>query len=312
LEKAQEKLLRKSHLEAAMDSVGLKHVTRDTVDELCLRITTSWPRTLSDLISSSATLTNAISREIPSETGAKQPQDADAPGSQEQKASKRGEAASDAPSNDVVLDGELEAEGAKCSADTLAPRHVSASGSKCRTALNPENYYLLAPNVGKKRKTEADGEGSEEVSVSPHEPTVMATEDAGGSGAHLHSGTSENDDVKVIFKSENVATGQETEEQEKATSGTAATGDGTFSSELLADVLCAALPTKVAMKDLVQVMKAKRIQAFKSVQLSSKADGLYSNIQIAERIAECKPDQVTDAGELLDWLIKVRAVVTCA
>ena len=36
LEKAQEKLLKKSHLEAAMDSVGLKHVTRDIVDDLTL------------------------------------------------------------------------------------------------------------------------------------------------------------------------------------------------------------------------------------------------------------------------------------
>jgi hypothetical protein len=89
-------------------------------------------------------------------------------------------------------------------------------------------------------------------------------------------------------------------------------GDGAFSSELLADVLCAALPTKVAMKDLVQAVKAKRKEAFKSVQLSSKADGLYSIIQIAERIAECKPDQVTDAQGLLSWLVKVRDVVTCA
>ncbi len=103
------------------------------------------------------------------------------------------------------------------------------------------------------------------------------------------------------------------EEQEKAISGTAATGDGAFSSQLLADVLCAALPTKVAMKDLLQAVKAKRKEAFKSVQLSSKADGgTYSNIEIAKRIAECKPDQVTDAEGLLSWLIKVRAVATCA
>ena len=67
------------------------------------------------------------------------------------------------------------------------------------------------------------------------------------------------------------------------------------------------------MKDLVQAVKAKRKEAFKSVQLSSKADGgAYSLTQIAERIAECKPDQVTNAEGLLSWLIKVRAVVTCA
>jgi hypothetical protein len=80
-------------------------VTRDTVDELCLRITTSWPRTR---------------REIPSETGA---------------------------------------------------------------------------NIGKKRK-EADWGGSDEVPiVCSNAPTVTATEDAGGNGAHVLSCTRENDDV---------------------------------------------------------------------------------------------------------------------
>jgi hypothetical protein len=96
-----------------------------------------------------------------------------------------------------------------------------------------------------------------------------------------------------------------------ASSGAAARGEGVFSSQLLADVLFAALPTKVAMRDFVQAVKAKS-EAFKSVQLSSKADGAYSNTQIAERIAECKPDQVTDGEGLLSWLIKVRAVVACA
>ena len=121
------------------------------------------------------------------------------------------------------------------------------------------------------------------------------------------------DSQKKNFENENVATGQKMEEeQEKKISGEAATGDGAFSSQLLADVLCAAFPTKVAMRDLVQAVKAKS-EAFKSVQLSSKADGgAYSNVQIAERIAECNPDQVTNAEGLLSWLIKVRAVVTCA
>ena len=69
LEKAQEKLLKKSHLETAMDSVGLKHVTRDTVDDLCKKITASWPRTR---------------REIkPSQTSAKRLQTADALDTQE-------------------------------------------------------------------------------------------------------------------------------------------------------------------------------------------------------------------------------------
>jgi hypothetical protein len=162
-----------------MDSVGLKHVTRDTVDELCLRITTSWPRTR---------------RGIPSQTGAKRPQD-------------------------------------------------------------------------------GDGAAAASASVSASNKRVLV----------LGAGT--------------------------ASSGAAATGDGAFSSELLADVLCAALHTKIAMKDLVEAVKAKS-EVFKSVQLTSKADGgTYSNIEIAKSIAEFKPDQVTDAEGLLSWLIKVRAVV---
>ena len=84
-----------------------------------------------------------------------------------------------------------------------------------------------------------------------------------------------------------------------------------ISSQLLADVLFSALPIKVVMRDFVQTVKAKN-EAFKSVQLYSKADGSYSNTQIAERIAECKPDQGMDAEGLLSWLIKVRAVVACA
>ena len=96
-----------------------------------------------------------------------------------------------------------------------------------------------------------------------------------------------------------------------ASAGAAARGDGAFSSQLLADVLSEAFSTKRAMRDFVQAVKAKN-EAFKSVQLSSKADGSYSNTQIAERIAECKPDQVTDGEGLLSWLIKVRAVVACA
>ena len=91
LKKAQENKteLKKSHLEDAMDSVGLKHVTRDTVDELCRKITTSWPRTR---------------RGILSETGAKRLPTADAPDTQEQKKSKTEGVVGDAPSNAVGLE----------------------------------------------------------------------------------------------------------------------------------------------------------------------------------------------------------------
>ena len=81
-----------------------------------------------------------------------------------------------------------------------------------------------------------------------------------------------------------------------------------FSSEHLAHVLCAALHTKVAMKVLVRDVKAKG-GAFRMVQQSSQADdGSYTNMQIAETIAKCRPAQVSNASELLSWLVKARHV----
>jgi hypothetical protein len=160
LEKAQEKLLKKSLLEAAMDSVGLKHVTRDTVDHLCNQITTSWPRTR---------------REMPSKKAVKRSQPADAPETQEQKKSKAGEAVDDALSNALVVDGESEAEGqgVESSVADAAPRHMQAKasmssgggGSAATAALSGEREEriknkrkhggeeLLVPNDGKTRKT---------------------------------------------------------------------------------------------------------------------------------------------------------------
>ena len=81
----------------------------------------------------------------------------------------------------------------------------------------------------------------------------------------------------------------------------------TFSSEHLAHVLCAALHTKVAMKALVRDVKAKG-DAFRMVQQSSQAEGSYTNLQIAEAIAKCRPAHVSNASELLSWLVKVRHV----
>ena len=123
-----------------MDSVGLKHVTRDTVDQLCLKITTNWPHS---------------SRVIPSQTGAKRPQIADAPDTQERKTSRRGEAVDDVPSNELVVDGESEAEGAKGSVNTSAPRHMqskvflsSGAGGSALSALSSFSAAISAFSAG--------------------------------------------------------------------------------------------------------------------------------------------------------------------
>jgi hypothetical protein len=92
-EKAQEKLLKKSHLED-----------------------TNWPHN---------------SRVIPSQTGAKRPQIADALDTQERKASRTGEAVDDVPSNELVVDDESEAEGegAESLVDDAVPRHTQKPAS---------------------------------------------------------------------------------------------------------------------------------------------------------------------------------------
>ncbi len=75
-----------------------------------------------------------------------------------------------------------------------------------------------------------------------------------------------------------------------------------FGSQHLALVLRAAFPSKVAMRKFVQEVKAKS-EAFKAVQLSSQANGgKYSPEQIAAKIAECRPEQVASAAQLLSWL----------
>ena len=127
------------------------------------------------------------------------------------------------------------------------------------------------------------------------------------------------DDDKTLSDSCEVSTSRETSplavreagDGSPAAAGTGepveATGDVSFGSESLAEVLDAALPTKVAMKELVNALKAKDAAAFREVQLSSKSEGLYSSRQIADKVAGCKPGQVAGAAELLRWLIKVRS-----
>ena len=90
--------------------------------------------------------------------------------------------------------------------------------------------------------------------------------------------------------------------------GPAGSGGGAFGAQHLVHVLCAVFPSMVAMKRLVQDLKAKS-DAFRPVQLSSQANGgAYTREQIAARIVECRPPQVDgNAGVLLSWLVKVRS-----
>jgi len=79
--------------------------------------------------------------------------------------------------------------------------------------------------------------------------------------------------------------------------------NGIFGSQHLACVLNTAFHTLAAMKTLVVYLKTKSEVWKAGVQLSSKADGAYSKLQLAERIAECRPEGVSNAEELLSWLV---------
>ena len=93
-------------------------------------------------------------------------------------------------------------------------------------------------------------------------------------------------------------------------------GDGegradTLGFQHLADVLCQAVPTLQAMRELVQSLKNKN-DAFRKVQLSSKTGGgRHSKEDVAAAIAECRPGGVTNEQGLLLWLVKVRIVIPC-
>jgi len=76
-----------------------------------------------------------------------------------------------------------------------------------------------------------------------------------------------------------------------------------FEAQHLIDVLCAAFSSMRSMKELVQDVKMKN-EVFKTgVKLSSKSNGTYTKVQIAESIVKCRPDSVTNAHELLSWLV---------
>jgi len=79
-------------------------------------------------------------------------------------------------------------------------------------------------------------------------------------------------------------------------------GTQQIADEHLACVLNAAFVTLKDMKELVAYVKTKST-AFKVVQLSSQSDGAYTKVQLAERVAKCRPDGVTNANELLSWLM---------
>jgi len=79
----------------------------------------------------------------------------------------------------------------------------------------------------------------------------------------------------------------------------------TFGSQHLAEVLYAAFRTKQAMQGLVINVKSKN-EAFTGVTKSQRTNGkniFFSSMQMAESIAKCRPDGVSNAEELLSWIV---------
>jgi len=87
--------------------------------------------------------------------------------------------------------------------------------------------------------------------------------------------------------------------------------DDTFASHHLADILNSAFSSKKALKlRLVTMQEKQGCEVFKGVKRTKKekdATGVmkdisFTNMQICEKIAECRPDTVQTAAELLSWL----------
>jgi hypothetical protein len=97
-----------------------------------------------------------------------------------------------------------------------------------------------------------------------------------------------------------------------AASAASADGRRSFSSQHLACVLSAAMSSRDAMMKFVSDLKKQSDYCFKTVQGSTRVEGQeikFKKEQIAERIAKCRPDGVTDAEGLLSWLVEEKKML---
>jgi len=81
---------------------------------------------------------------------------------------------------------------------------------------------------------------------------------------------------------------------------------GTFGSQHLAEVLNAAFYKQKDMQGLVTKVKEIRRKAFTGVTKTKRINEkniFLSSMQMAESIAECRPDRVSNAEELLSWIV---------
>jgi hypothetical protein len=96
------------------------------------------------------------------------------------------------------------------------------------------------------------------------------------------------------------AAGAALESAQHSSHAAGAEGGGSFSSQHLACVLSAAMPTKKEMKELVRDLKEKSKEAFRGLTQASTA----------ENIAECRPDGVIHAEGFLSWLVVEKKLLT--
>jgi hypothetical protein len=113
---------------------------------------------------------------------------------------------------------------------------------------------------------------------------------------------------------DSIAPSQEATLESAPHSSHAASADGrrSFSSQHLACVLSAAVSSRDAMMKFVSDLKKQSDYCFKTVQGSTRVEGQeikFKKEQIAERIAKCRPDGVTDAEGLLSWLVEEKKML---
>ena len=188
-------------------------------------------------------------------------------------------------------------------------------------APNAQPAASSAPGAGGRSAGFGGGAAESSHTASGAAPLAGGGSGAGGSalggGAGDDTETDDDDDAKSSGGEGQgaVQPGEECREEGEAKGAAAAarapaaggavalsaSEDEAFRSQHLADVLCAALDTLSAMRDLVNRAHGKS-QAFKTLHTLQRDGSADSLEQIAAKLAECRPEGVASAAQLLSWL----------
>ena len=297
----QEKVLKKEALQAALRAVGIKFALRDTSETMQMKIIQQWPTTSqeSERAQSSASSVDERGSASSAITGGL---------GQATNLGKRGLGEGDAASTATSVAGNTATALGKRRADEAE----MGSESEVKTSQRRTDDGAVkdaATSSSSSMHAEASGDA-----VTSHEGAATTdrihraadASESRGSEAHVDrtlplDGSQPDGNHEDLMRG-SIEAAAATRADPAASGGAVS---GSFGTPHLAHVLNEAFATKAALTELVQLLKGKH-NAFKNVQLSSRSEGRYDTLKIAEQIARCRPDPVADTAGLFTWLVKVR------